>query len=397
MNTKNKNKYVKIKARNFLIAGMLLPVLAIGQTAGIVNIEGYIPSAEKIMLNKDRNTSLTDSLDIKNGGYFRYTTKTGQVSFGLLRVFRTGGDFGMYSFFMQPGKLKMSYDSTDDMLLVRGSRDNDILAEFYESQRDYFHKAKPLYDSINDLSYRLSLLREDSASSQNEINALSERQSYFHTLAEPLNTAYQEGLIKAIYSHPDTYFAAAFALGFYDGLSKDTVKQIYDRLGAVVQASDMGKELKRKMDDEHIAGVGTIAPVFASTTMDGAHISLDQWKGKYVLLDFWATWCGPCRQGNPHLIKLYKQYHSKGFEIVGIADDDNNINGWKQAVKKDGINIWHQILRRNGNIVDGNASDLSTIYNVPAYPTKILIGPDGRIIGRYTGDDDLENKLAEIL
>lgn len=112
----------------------------------------------------------------------------------------------------------------------------------------------------------------------------------------------------------------------------------------------------------------------------------------------------PCRKGNPHLLSLYSKYKEKGFEIVGVSDDDSNHDAWKKAVAKDGIGVWKHVLRgldmkkrMNG---EENPEDISDYYGIHSLPTKILIGPDGVILGRYGGggenDEAMDKKLKEI-
>jgi thiol-disulfide isomerase/thioredoxin len=120
------------------------------------------------------------------------------------------------------------------------------------------------------------------------------------------------------------------------------------------------------------------------------------------LLDFWASWCVPCRKGNPHLIKLYNQYKEQGFEIIGISDDDSKVEAWHKAVEQDKIGIWKHVLR--GMDIEkkmkgqSNPGDISEKYNISTLPTKILIDKNGKIIGRYgSEEEDLDKKLAELM
>jgi thiol-disulfide isomerase/thioredoxin len=157
-------------------------------------------------------------------------------------------------------------------------------------------------------------------------------------------------------------------------------------------------------DDLPIGIPGSTAASFSTIDINGKPIKLSDFKGKYVLLDFWASWCVPCRKSNPHLIEIYHQYKAKGFDIIGVSDDDTRQMQWRNAVKHDSTGIWHQILRGAGKITaqksSGNSKDLHQLYSIQSLPTKILIDPTGKIIGRYgdndTTDDDLDKKLKEI-
>ncbi|MNE72996.1 Thiol-disulfide oxidoreductase ResA [compost metagenome] len=121
-----------------------------------------------------------------------------------------------------------------------------------------------------------------------------------------------------------------------------------------------------------------------------------------MLLDFWASWCAPCRKGNPHLISLYSKYKDKGLEIIGISDDDSNLAAWKKAVEQDKIGIWKHVLRGLKRTSKGydKSEDISEPYAIHSLPTKILVDKNGVIIGRYGGggenDEAMDKKLAEI-
>lgn len=131
------------------------------------------------------------------------------------------------------------------------------------------------------------------------------------------------------------------------------------------------------------------APGFTQNDVDGKPFSLKDFKGKYVLLDFWASWCEPCRWENPNVVAIYKEYHGKGLEIIGVSLDEDK-NAWKAAIKKDGL-LWTQL-----SDLKGNDNEVAKLYNVTALPYNYLINPDGVIIARLLKKDKLWDKLRKI-
>ena len=126
---------------------------------------------------------------------------------------------------------------------------------------------------------------------------------------------------------------------------------------------------------------------FSGVNLAGQTIKLSDFKGKYVLLDFWASWCKPCRSFNPELIKLYKQYQSKQIEFIGIAHDVGNEKKWRDAVLRDHISLWPQIVDRN----------IANEYSIYSIPVLLLIDPSGKIIHRFGGGAKSKKNLKEVL
>jgi thiol-disulfide isomerase/thioredoxin len=179
----------------------------------------------------------------------------------------------------------------------------------------------------------------------------------------------------------------------------------YNRMPPALQQSSFGKEIKKELDGLRSGSPGSEAYVFSKTDINGQPLSLHDYKGRYVLIDFWASWCVPCRKGNPHLKELYAKYKSKGLEIIGISDDDSRPEEWKKAVAQDGIGVWKHVLRgldmEKRQRKESNPEDISDHYGIHSLPTKILIDPNGMIIGRYGGggedDEAMDKKLLEVL
>ena len=133
------------------------------------------------------------------------------------------------------------------------------------------------------------------------------------------------------------------------------------------------------------------APDFALQTVDGEKLKLSDLQGKYVLIDFWASWCGPCRRENPNLVKLYKKFRNKEFTILSVSLD-NNADAWKKAINKDGL-LW------SNHVSDllGWESPLTKIYKFNEIPYTVLVNKEGKIIAKNLRGKQLENKLSEIL
>ncbi len=138
------------------------------------------------------------------------------------------------------------------------------------------------------------------------------------------------------------------------------------------------------------SAVGQQAPDFVQAQPDGTPLSLSSLEGKLVLIDFWASWCGPCRMENPNVVKLYDRFKDKGFEILGVSLDDNREN-WLGAIEEDGLG-WKHVSDLGGwnNVVAGQ-------YAVRSIPHTVLVGPDGVIVAKNLRGAALEAKVAEVL
>ena len=134
---------------------------------------------------------------------------------------------------------------------------------------------------------------------------------------------------------------------------------------------------------------GAEAPVFSLKTPEGEEVSLKEYRGKITLIDFWASWCGPCRRENPNVVKMYNKYKSKGFEIIGVSLDRQK-DAWVKAISKDGL-TWKHV-----SDLKGWKNAVAQAYSVSSIPHTVLVDREGKIIARNLRGAMLEAKLIEI-
>lgn len=167
----------------------------------------------------------------------------------------------------------------------------------------------------------------------------------------------------------------------------DSVTAVYQK---IQPASRYTQALLARRALQRATAVGALAPDIQLAGVDGKVVPLSSLRGKYVLIDFWASWCAPCRAENPSAVRLYDAYHSKGFEIYGVSLDQDRAK-WQQAIQADGLR-WTQVSDLRGwQSVAGQA------YGVQAVPTTVLIDPQGRIVAKNLRGAALERKVAALL
>ncbi len=173
--------------------------------------------------------------------------------------------------------------------------------------------------------------------------------------------------------------------GDYSALTQD-----FDKLPAWAKESPDGKSIRAKIEGAIAAQKGAKAKLFAQSSAQGDLIKLSAYSGKYVLLDFWASWCGPCRKEHPDLLKAYGLFKDKNFEIISISLD-NNKEAWLKAITKDGL-TWPNV-----SDLKGMQNEVAILYGVQSIPANFLISPDGKIISKNLSGKELSEVLKELL
>jgi thiol-disulfide isomerase/thioredoxin len=197
-----------------------------------------------------------------------------------------------------------------------------------------------------------------------------------------------------VQANPSSYVSLFILQELVNSIPFYEFEKYFMSLNSNLQYTQLGQRIMKSIENSKKTGINQLAPDFEKKDKDGKIVKLNDYKGKYVLIDFWGSWCGPCRVSHPHLVELYKEYSSKGLQFIGIAHENTDgKKDWLDALDKDGL-VWTQILNNEG--IDKN--DVISLYNITAFPTKILINPDGKIEGRYTGTElnNLDTKLTEI-
>lgn len=192
-----------------------------------------------------------------------------------------------------------------------------------------------------------------------------------------------------VQAHPNSVVAASVVQWrFVDFPNYDEASKLYKQLGPVAKASEPGRSVNKFMTTWDKTAVGT-RPEFAQADASGKQVKLSDFRGKYVLVDFWASWCGPCRAENPNVKAMYDKYHGQGFEVVGVSLDSKK-EPWLKAVDTDGL-AWTQL-----SDLQGWKNAVAVQYGIAAVPQNFLVDPQGKVIAKNLRGEELQAKLAQL-
>ncbi len=191
--------------------------------------------------------------------------------------------------------------------------------------------------------------------------------------------------------HPDSYITPLAIIRF-NQIADDPGKTeiLYNALLPEIKSSAMGNYLGQLLIAAKINPVGSLLPDFTESDTSGKPVSLSSLRGKFVLVDFWASWCGPCRQENPNIVQAFNKYKSKNFTILGVSLDKAK-PAWIDAINMDNL-TWPHVSDLLGW---SNAAALQ--YQITSIPQNILLDPEGKIVGKNLRGPALDRKLARVL
>lgn len=333
---------------------------------GLIKLEKFIGNSPTVIDTVELNDDYTFNhvLEIETPGYYRLNFYDKQQVVMILDD--------------DDVNVNVDGNARNGFSEIRGSYDHDLIKDIQEIQRQL--QTNPEIQEINN--------EFSTANSQgDEVKMEQLRDKYLEMLrenneqiaeylenAEP-SLATIEILRSGNVLNPDDHFELYLS-------TSEKLMEAYPNNQHAIDFSEMVEKMKT-------LAIGSEAPEIELPNPEGELVKLSSLRGNYVLVDFWAKWCKPCRMENPNVVRMYKKYNPKGFEVFGVSLDRNK-RDWVQAIDEDGLTWTHVSDLKYFN------SEAAKLYNVDAIPFAVLLDPDGVIIGKNLRGKALENKLAEI-
>jgi peroxiredoxin len=351
---------------------LLIPFALSAQKKFVINgnLNG-LPESSAVTLS-DANTP-DDTIArgiVKSGGTFELR---GSVAEPNLYQLNFDGIQKKFTLFIGNDIVNVSGDvQTIQQLEVKGSEAHNDFEEFKKT-------FNPLFQELTLMGQRI-----------NRTPSLQQNDSVMGAYKKQLQMIKSE-VDKFVASHNDSP-VAPFVVVVTSEMEQDVaaLERRYTKFNKNVQNGFYGKIVKQTIDNSKKGAIGTDAIEFTQTDVDGKNVSLSSFRGKYVLVDFWASWCRPCREENPNVVKVYNKYKDKNFTVLGVSLDQNRAP-WVKAIQNDNL-AWTQV-----SDLKGWANEAAAKYNIQSIPQNYLIDPSGKIVAKNLRGVDLESKLDEIL
>lgn len=356
----------------------LLTAFSCGQTStkeeGKVEISGKIGNAPDgvVVLSQftDSRPKVLDTLEVSKDGEFTYSLEVTTPTFYELNLYGQR----VVRLALLDEDVSISYNFNEpSSLQIEGSQDSKEMLKLEKLMEEY----QQTVNKLNEEYY--------AAMSKNDTETIKRIQSDAMTL----ESQQAEKVKETITSMGDS-FASLAAVGLLNPKSDfpfidELIAKLNDKYPGTISIMQM----KQQLDEMRSLSVGQIAPDFELPSPDGQMVKLSDLRGKYVLIDFWAAWCKPCRAENPNVVRLYNQYKDKGFEVFGVSLDRTR-EDWIKAIADDKLTWTHVSDLKYFN------SAAAELYKIDAIPATYMIDPDGKIIAKDLRGPSLENKLAEL-
>ena len=356
-----------------ILVSLIFSVHAFGQASRGFEITGEIQNAEgkKIFVAPRAEAVAIDSAIVKNGK-FRLSGKVKETDY--------------YALLIEGQRAYLPFILSNDKLTFKGDADSIRLAHISGSKE--LHAAQKLRNIIKPFFASQSASFDSAFAAYNRGDSVAGKR--FEDLNVRISNRINDSIARFIQTNPSAYTSLARLNELQKSFGTERTKKLFMLLSPILKNHTVGKQLKYQIfEAEQLTSLNRKAINFQQTDTANKLVRLTDYKGKYVLIDFWASWCMPCRAENPTIKKAYAKFNPKGFEVLGVSLD-NNKEAWIRALIKDEL-PWQNVSDLNGfkNVV-------AQKYAVTELPTNYLLDPKGKIIAKNLKGESLMEKLQAL-
>jgi peroxiredoxin len=342
------------------------------------------------------DTLISDTAEIKNGKFFI----SGKVLEPTMATIRDGNDLELAVVYLEPQKMKITIFK--DKLLrckMTGSKTQDEYAVLNKMEEPVYERLIMIKEQAHNINDSIKTLKDGPAKL-----LLEKKREEIDSLWSGTRDELDPIELRFVLENPKSFVTLDYLprLESREIISLDSLKSIFNGLDNSLRKSNRAKYITENIRQKENVSIGAQAPDFKATDYNQQTVMLSQFKGKsVVLLDFWASWCVPCRKSIPHVKSIYKKYHSIGLDVIAVSVDEKR-NDWIEAIKQDSIDNWYNILIAEkwpyGPI---SKDDIFQNYYYRGVPEQLLIDINGKIIYRFGGyskenEESLDKILSEI-
>ncbi|NSL90421.1 TlpA disulfide reductase family protein [Chitinophaga solisilvae] len=330
-------------------------------------------NGKKIYLFDDQDNNPDDSLVIQNE-QFTFKVKPTKQPYVYALILQDVNYPMLFVSGSEPVHFTTTVATYPIATAVKGN-DNTLAMQEYQKTFD------PLIKKAQVLNQEA---REINPANEPDINAFRKKADAFGEEIVKTGTTFIKG-------HPKSIASIWLMMNeLRTRVEPDVFQQLFASLDKSVQESQYGESVSAYIKSLKANAVNIPADDFSQEDVKGQAVKLSSFRGKYVLVDFWASWCGPCRQENPNVVKAFNKYKGKNFTVLGVSLD-NDRDRWVRAIQQDGL-AWTQV-----SDLKGWGNEVAVQYGIQSIPANFLVGPDGKIIARNLRGEELEQKLEQIL
>lgn len=342
------------------------------------NAYGFEDGTKVYLFEVDQNNQAVakDTLEVKNEKFQASYPKVADIPLNYLNI--EGANANIVFFVENENLTAQIYKDSIEASQVLGGKQNELYNEFFKASRNFNKRKEALSVSFEKARQEQDDMIVNELRNENMAILNEEIEYKRQFVAQNSNSLFGLMLLSELY--------------YKEEITAPEVTQIIEGLSPKMASHLLVTDLKEKIEITKKADIGGIAPNFEAPSPNGENISLNQSLGKYTLIDFWASWCRPCRAENPNVVKVYEKYHDKGFNIISVSlDKEGQKDRWIQAIKDDNMNWFHV------SNLQFWQDPIARQYNVRSIPSTFLLDEEGRIIDKNLRGTALEQRIAQLL